>query len=174
VHGHLGLERLEQVPGDGLALAVLVGGEVELVRVLEQRLELGHLRPLVRRDDVEGLEVVVDVDAEPRPRLALVAGGDVGGVARQVADVADGAVDGVARPRKLAIFLALAGDSTITRRLPVALLDRPFAGAPVAASAVGVSVSGTALQGGAGAWAAAVVTASWPLSQRPGAPECAR
>jgi hypothetical protein len=37
----LGLERLEQVPGDGLALAVLIGGEEELVGVLEQVLELG-------------------------------------------------------------------------------------------------------------------------------------
>ena len=36
----LGLEHLEQVPGDRLALAVLVGREVELVGVLEQLLEL--------------------------------------------------------------------------------------------------------------------------------------
>ena len=33
---HLGLERLDQVPGDGLALAVLIRGEQELVDVLEQ------------------------------------------------------------------------------------------------------------------------------------------
>ena len=65
----LRLERLEQVPGDRLALAVGVGGEVELVGVLEQALELGDLGLLVRADDVERLEVVVDVDAEPRPRL---------------------------------------------------------------------------------------------------------
>jgi hypothetical protein len=43
----LRVERLEQVPGDGLALAVLIGGEEELVRVLEQRLELGDLLLLV-------------------------------------------------------------------------------------------------------------------------------
>ena len=33
----LGLEHLQQVPGDGLALAVLVRREEELVGVLEQR-----------------------------------------------------------------------------------------------------------------------------------------
>jgi len=67
--GDLGLELLEQVPGDGLALAVLVCREVELVGVLEERLELGDLLLLVGRDDVEGLEVVIDVDAEAGPRL---------------------------------------------------------------------------------------------------------
>ena len=35
--GSLGLELVEEVPGDGLALAVLIGGEEELVGVLEQR-----------------------------------------------------------------------------------------------------------------------------------------
>ena len=48
VHRHLRLQLVEQVPGDRLALAVLVGGEVELVGLLEQPLELGHVRLLVR------------------------------------------------------------------------------------------------------------------------------
>ena len=39
----LRLQLVEQVPGDRLALAVLVGGEVELVGVLEQALELGDV-----------------------------------------------------------------------------------------------------------------------------------
>ena len=77
--GTLRLERLQQVPGDGLALAVTVRRQVELVDVLEQRLELGDRALLLRADDVERLEVVVDVDAEARPRLALVLGGHVGG-----------------------------------------------------------------------------------------------
>ena len=38
---HARLERLQQVPGDGLALAVAVRGQVELVDVLEQLLQLG-------------------------------------------------------------------------------------------------------------------------------------
>ena len=96
VHRDLGLELVEQVPGDRLALAVLVGGEVELVGVLEQALELGDVRLLVAGHDVVGLEVVVDVDAEAAPRLALDLGRDVRGALRQVADVADGGLDDVA------------------------------------------------------------------------------
>ena len=49
----LRLELLQQVPGDGLALAVLISGQVELVGVLEEPLELGDLRLLVAGDDVE-------------------------------------------------------------------------------------------------------------------------
>ena len=46
---HLGLQHLEQVPGDGLALAVLISCEVELVGVLERALELGDRLLLLRR-----------------------------------------------------------------------------------------------------------------------------
>ena len=102
VHRHLGLELVEQVPRDGLALAVLVGGEVELVGVLEQALQLGHVRLLVAGHDVDGLEVVVDVDAEAGPGLALEAGRDVSSALRQVADVADGGLHDVS-PAQVAL-----------------------------------------------------------------------
>ena len=65
--GIFGLQRLDQVPRDGLALAVLIRREVELVGVLDQRLELADLLLAVGADDVERLEVVVDVDAEAAP-----------------------------------------------------------------------------------------------------------
>ena len=55
-HGRL--QGLRQVPGDRLALAVLIGGQVDLVGVLDQRLELGHLLLAVRADHVQRLEVV--------------------------------------------------------------------------------------------------------------------
>ena len=100
-------QRLDQVPGDGLALAVLVRREVELVGVLDQRLELADLLLAVGADDVERFEVVLGVDAEPRPRLALVLGRDVGGVARQVADVADRGLDDVTRSEVTADRLGL-------------------------------------------------------------------
>ncbi len=90
---HLRLELFLQVPGDGLALAVLVSGEVELVGVLEQRLELGDLLLLVGRHDVERLEVVVDVDAEPRPGLRAVLLGDFRRLVGHVTDVADARLD---------------------------------------------------------------------------------
>ena len=64
LHRHLRLEHLEQVPRDRLALAVLVGREVDLARVLQRRLELGDDVLLVVGDDVDGREVVVDVDPE--------------------------------------------------------------------------------------------------------------
>ena len=92
---HLGLELLQQVPGDGLALAVFIGGEQEFVGVLEQALELGDLLALVAVHDEQRLEVVVHVDAEPGPRLAPVLGRDLGRAVRHVADVADAGLDHV-------------------------------------------------------------------------------
>ena len=43
----LGLENLEEVPGNGLALAVFVCRQVQLVRLFEELLELGDLLLLV-------------------------------------------------------------------------------------------------------------------------------
>ena len=91
----LGLEHLQQVPGDGLALAVLVGREEELVGVLERPLELGDLLLLVGVDDVVRLEAVVDVDGELAERALLHVRGQLGGL-RQVADVPDAGLDVVA------------------------------------------------------------------------------
>ena len=50
---HVRLEHLEEVPRDRLALAVLVGREVELARVLQRGLELGHDVLLVGGHDVD-------------------------------------------------------------------------------------------------------------------------
>ena len=76
---------LGDVPGDRLALAVEVGGEVDVVGALGRLLDLGDLLAAVVGDHVFGREVVVDVDAE----LALA------GVLGQVADVAVGGEDPV-------------------------------------------------------------------------------
>jgi hypothetical protein len=77
------------MPGDRLAFAVFIGREQELVGGGEELLQLADLLPLVRVDDVERLEVVLDVDAEAGPCLLLVLLGDVGRALRQIADVAD-------------------------------------------------------------------------------------
>ncbi len=95
LHGHPRREHLQQVPGDRLALAVLVGREVELARLVEEGAELAHLVLFLAGDDVERLEVVLDVDPEPRPRLRLVGRRDLGGRAREVADVPDRRLDQV-------------------------------------------------------------------------------
>jgi hypothetical protein len=93
----LRLEHLVQVPRDGLALAVLVGGEQEFVGFLEQVLELGDLLALVGVDQVERLEVAVHVHAEPAHRGALVLLGHFVGARGQVPDMADRGLDGVTR-----------------------------------------------------------------------------
>ena len=95
MHRDPGREHLGEVPGDRLAFAVLVGREVDLARVADEAAELGDLLALLPRDDVKRLEVVVDVDAEARPRLGLEGRRDVGGRSRQVADVADRRLDDV-------------------------------------------------------------------------------
>ena len=87
VHGNLGLEHLEKVPRDGLALAVFIGGEQDFVGALERALELGDRLGLAVVDDVVGVEVVVDVDRVLAVGRLLV-GRDVL-LTREIADVAD-------------------------------------------------------------------------------------
>jgi len=89
-------ELIEQVPSDGLTLAVLIRREYELVCFLEQLLELGHLLLLLRRHDIDRLETVVDVDAEARPRLTLVLGRNLISTLGQIADVSDRGVHDIA------------------------------------------------------------------------------
>jgi hypothetical protein len=97
-HGHLRVQHLAQVPRDRLALAILVGREQQLVGVLELRLQVGDDFLLARVDDVQRLEVLVDVDAEARPLLALQLRRDLSSVVREVADVADRRLDDVVLP----------------------------------------------------------------------------
>jgi hypothetical protein len=85
------------MPGDGFALAVAICGQIELVDVFEQAFEFTDRAFLVRADDVERLEVLVDVDPEPGPRLRLVLRGHVGRRTRQVTDVSSGGLDDVVR-----------------------------------------------------------------------------
>ena len=104
---HPGSQHLEEVPGDRLALAVLVGGQIDLAGLLDQLLQLGHLGLLLGGDHIERLEPVVDVDAQPGPGLALVGGRDLVGPAGQVPDVADGGLDHVVRPEQAGDGLGL-------------------------------------------------------------------
>ena len=97
--GTFGFSTCDEVPGDRLALAVLVRREQELVGVLELRAQARDDLLLLRVDDVERLEVGVDVDAEARPRLLLLRRRHLGGAVRQVADVADRRLDDVVRRR---------------------------------------------------------------------------
>jgi hypothetical protein len=82
------------MPRDGLTFAILVRREIELGRRFQERLQLPDDVLLLGADDVQRLEVVVDVDAQARPRFALVGVGHVLGVARQIAHVTDRGLDG--------------------------------------------------------------------------------
>ena len=88
VGGRLGIELVGHVPGDRLALAIGVGGQVDGARRLGRLLELGQRLGLSLDGDVLGLEPVVDVHAE-------LAG-------RQVAQVADRRLHVVAAAQVLA------------------------------------------------------------------------
>ncbi len=92
---NLGTKGFEQVPGNGFAFPILISSQIELTSVLQQLLEFLDLSLLVLGHDIERLEVVFGVNTEPGPRLRLVAGGDLGGVSRQVADMTDAGLDDV-------------------------------------------------------------------------------
>src|ERR1700730_61446 len=81
------------MPGDRLALAVFVCCKQKLVRVLQELLQLIDPLLLVRIDDVERTELVLDVHAEPSPLLLLIFLRDVRSALGQVADVTNARLD---------------------------------------------------------------------------------
>ena len=68
LHRDLRLQVLQQVPGDGLALAVFVRREVELVGVLHRGTQVLHHVLAAQGQLVGGLEPVVHVDLQPLAR----------------------------------------------------------------------------------------------------------
>src|SRR5690606_29775205 len=94
-NGHLRLEHFQQVPADGLPLAVLVRRDVEFVGLLERVLQLLDDLPLVGGDDVERREALLHVDAEAGPLLLLQRRRDLRGRRRQVAHVPHARLDPV-------------------------------------------------------------------------------
>jgi hypothetical protein len=86
-HGHLGLEHLDQMPSDRLALPVLIGGQVELVGLRQQLLQLLDLLLSLLGDDVERFEALIHVDTEASPVLTLRLRRDLRSGAGQISDV---------------------------------------------------------------------------------------
>ncbi len=107
-NGNLRLQQFDEVPGDRLAFAVLVGREQELVGARELLLQLRDDLLLLRVDDVVGLEVLRDVDTE-RPKTLSLCLGDVRGAVGEVANVPDARLDRVVVPE-------VAGDRSRLRR----------------------------------------------------------
>ena len=64
LYRHLRLQLVEEVPGDGLTLAVLISGEIELVGALERALQIGDRLLLLVGHNVVGKETVFYVDGE--------------------------------------------------------------------------------------------------------------
>ena len=95
-HGDLRLQHLDEMPGDRLALAILVRREEELVRAGEVLLELADRLLLLGLDDVVRLESLVDVDTE-RTEALPQGSRHVRRTARKVADVPH------ARPEHVAV-----------------------------------------------------------------------
>ena len=87
-HGNLRLQDLQEVPRDGLTLAVLISCQIEFVGLLEELLEFGDLFLLIRVHHVVGLKAIIHVDGEAAERPLLHVFGQLGGL-REVADVAD-------------------------------------------------------------------------------------
>ena len=68
------IQRVNQVPGDRLTLAVLVGGQIHRVRVLSDLLQLADDLPLVGEHFVDRLEGAVQIDPHFRGgKIAYVA-----------------------------------------------------------------------------------------------------
>ena len=89
---HIGGRRklFQQMPSDGLAFSVFVGGQIDPIHAARQLLEAVDVLALVFVDHIDGFEVVVHIYAEARPRLAFVAGRYFGCGLGQVADMTDG------------------------------------------------------------------------------------
>ena len=96
--GDLGLEDLEEVPGNGLSLTVIVGGQVELVGTLEGLAQGGDGLALVGVDHVVGGEPVLHVHGEPAVGTLLHVRGQLGGLG-EVTDVPHGGGDLVVVPQ---------------------------------------------------------------------------
>ncbi len=102
VHGHLGFEDFAQVPADRFPLAVFVGREIEVLGRLQCLPQLGDMGFFVRGNDIQRLEVLLDVHAQPRPWLRLVLGRHLLRPLRQVPDVANAGFHHKIPPEKLA------------------------------------------------------------------------
>ncbi len=106
---HLGLEHLEEMPADALTLPVLVCGQDQLVRVLEQGAQLGYHLFLGGGDDIEGIKVLLHVDAQASPGFLLHPGRDLPGGRWQIPHVAHAGLHLIFLGQEVADGLGLGG-----------------------------------------------------------------
>ena len=99
---NLRLEHLTKVPANGLALAVFVSCQVKVLGVFQGRPQLSHLLGLLRRDDINRFEAVINVHAQIGPLLFLILLWHFLGAVGQIADVAYAGLDRVAAAEEAA------------------------------------------------------------------------
>ena len=88
LHRNLGLQLVEEMPGDGLTLAVLISCEEELVGALERTFQVGDRLLLLVGDHVIRKKAVFHIDGELAERALLKLRRQIFRL-DQVADVAD-------------------------------------------------------------------------------------
>ena len=107
------------MPTDGLSFAVFVRRQVEVLGVLQSGLQLADLRGLLRRNDVDRIEILGDIHSQVGPIFLLeLLGHFFGPVAANRGYVRYWPRWCKPRPRNLPMVRALAGDSTITSEVP--------------------------------------------------------
>ena len=104
---YLGIEHLNEMPCDRLALSIFISRQIQLVAVLDQLLQKPNVRPLVGVLHIQRFEPVINIDPGARPRLVLVGLRHLRGIARKVANVTDRRLNGVAGAKKLRDLLGL-------------------------------------------------------------------
>ena len=99
---HLRLEHLAKMPTDGLALAVFVRRQIEVLGLLQGGLQFLHLLGLLGRNDVDRLKSMIDVHAQVGPIFLLQLHRHFLGPIGQIADMTDAGLNHVAAAEKLA------------------------------------------------------------------------
>jgi hypothetical protein len=102
LHRHLGLEHLGQMPADALTLAIFIGGQNQLVGILELIAQLLDHLLLAAGHDIERIKILFDIDAKPRPRFTLILGRDLAGRCRQITNMAHAGLNVIAFGQEVA------------------------------------------------------------------------
>jgi hypothetical protein len=90
-----GVEHLAQMPADALTLAIFVGGENDLIRLLNGLAQVADDLPFFVRDHIQRLKVGLHVDPQPRPGFTLGLGGNLRRRSRQVTHMPHAGLDAV-------------------------------------------------------------------------------
>ena len=100
LHRNARLQDLDQVPADGLALAVFIGGQDEFVRLPGLPAKSGDVFLRFPGDHIDGLKVSFGIDAQTSPRLRAQGRRDFARRPGQVTNVPEACLNFVALAQK--------------------------------------------------------------------------